>query len=57
MSSELRFPMGASVALDSGAVDDLLALARRITSPDGTKWVMEKFKEYFCRASGTQYSI
>jgi hypothetical protein len=49
--------MGASVALDSGAVDDLLALARRITSPDGTKWVMEKFKEYFCRASGTQYSI
>lgn len=55
MSSELRFPMGASVSLDSGAVDDFLGFARRITSPDGTKWIIEKFKEYFCKASGSQY--
>jgi len=48
--------MGASVPLDRGAMDDLLGLARRVTSPAGTKWIIEKFKEYFCRASGVQYS-
>lgn len=56
MSSEFRFPMGASVPLDSGAVDELLGFARRITSPKGTKGIIEKFKEYFCRATGSQYS-
>jgi hypothetical protein len=56
MTSELRFPMGASTLLNSAAVEDFLVLARRITSTIGRKQIIETFKGYFCRASGEYYS-
>lgn len=56
MTSELRFPMGASTPLSSDAVEDFLVLVRRITSTIGRKQIIETFKEFFCRASGEYYS-
>lgn len=55
MTSELRFPMGASTPLNSDAVADFLALARRITSPIDRKQIIERFREFFCRACGNSY--
>jgi hypothetical protein len=56
MTSELRFPMGASTPLSGGAVDEFLGLARRITSTLERKQIIETFKEYFCRVSGEYYA-
>lgn len=49
-------PGGTTGALDRDAVDDLLALARRVRSPQSRKAVLETFKEHFCRASGDPYN-
>ncbi len=56
MTSELRFPMGASTQLSSVAMEDFLSLARKITSTISRKQIIETFKEYFCRASGEYYA-
>ena len=56
MTSELRFPMGASTPLSNAAVEDFLVLARKVTSTISRKQIIETYKEYFCRASGEYYS-
>lgn len=56
MTSELRFPMGASTPLSRVAVEEFLVLARKITSTISRKQIIETFKEYFCRASGEYYA-
>jgi len=55
--SALRFPRsGTTRPLDANAVDELLALARRVQSSQGEKSVLETFKKHFSRASGDGYA-
>lgn len=56
MSTELRFPMGASTPLSEPAVDEFLSLARRITSTLDRQQIIETFKEYFCKSTGDYYA-
>lgn len=56
MSSELRFPMGASIALSDSAVQEFLTIARKINSSIDKQSIIEKFKLYFARASGEYYA-
>ena len=46
---------GTERALESGAVEDLLALARRVSGPRGHKHTLEMFKKHFCRAVGQSH--
>lgn len=55
--ANLRFSRGATKrALDTNAVDDLLALGVRIQSPNGEKSKYEAFKRHFATALGTSYA-
>lgn len=56
MASELRFPMGVTIALDRGAVDDFLSLMKRVSSPIGAKHLIEIYKQHFCKVSGDCYA-
>lgn len=55
MPPELLFPTGATPPLADDAVQNFLAYARRIHSPNGRKHVFEVFKRAFCRVSGEPY--
>jgi len=56
--SSLRFPRGeATTPLDSSAVEELLALARRVRALKGEKCVLEVFKKHFSRVSGLRYNL
>ena len=56
MASELRFPMGNTIPLCDGAVDDFLLLIKRVSTPIGSKQTIEIFKQHFCKVSGDCYS-
>ena len=56
MSSELRFPMGATTPLSDSAVDDFLSLIRRVSGPLGRQQLVEIFKQHFCKVSGDYYA-
>jgi len=54
--SHLRFRSTHKQAVDENAMDDLLALARRIQNPNGEKAKLEIFKKHFASASGNSYA-
>ena len=56
MSSELRFPMGATEPLNDNIVDSFISLIRKVTSPMGHKQIVEVFKQHFCKVSNDYYA-
>ena len=52
--ADLQFSTSAT-PLSNAALEEFLAVARKITSPYGRKEVLETFKEHFCNASGSSY--
>ena len=56
MSSELRFPMGASLPISESTIEEFLIVVRRINSTVGKQKIIETFKQYFSRVSGEHYA-
>ena len=56
MTSELRFPMGATTYLSDSAIEDFLVLIRKVSSPLGRQRTIEIFKQHFCKVSGEHYA-
>ncbi len=56
MTSELRFPMGATTPLSDQSVDDFILLIRRVSGPMNRQRIIEVFKQHFCKVSGDYYA-
>lgn len=56
MPPELLFPTGPTTPLADAAAQEFLNYARRVSSPNGRKSVLEEFKRAFCRVSGEPYN-
>lgn len=56
MNSELRFPMGATSQLNDVALDDFIALIRRVSGSIGGQQKLEIFKKHLCKVSGDRYT-
>ena len=53
LADELRFPMGATTPLSDNTVNDFMVLLGRISGPISRHQIVEVFKQYFCKASGS----
>lgn len=56
MTTELRFPMGASIALKSSTLDDFMLLIGKVPSSTDQQKIIETFKQHFCRVAGDYYT-
>lgn len=56
MASELRFPMGSTVALSDQSLDDFMSLIRKVSGDMDRQRIMEVFKQHFCKVSGDNYN-
>ena len=56
LADELRFPMGATTPLSDNTVNDFMVILGRISGPISRHQIVEVFKQYFCKASGSYYA-
>jgi hypothetical protein len=56
MASELRFPMGSTVALSDQSLDDFMSLIRKVSGDMDRQRIIEVFKQHFCKVSGDNYN-